>query len=229
MSEIIHADLETKVCIRCGQKKPLDGFYKHPQGNKGRQPRCKPCHQQTNNEIHQKVRAKVLNYLTDNNPECDVCGNLDTRILQVDHIKGGGRKEYKGAGSRPLYRRILKMPVVEALEKHRLLCPNCNFLERLKMSGVNEYSTRNTYNNLRWNVLDYLSDGSNCKECGCDDIRVLQIDHVRGGGTQDYREFGGSLQIYRKILKMSKSQALKQYQVLCANCNWIKRVERREY
>lgn len=231
MAEVISADLQTKVCVECEQEKPLDEFYKHPHDSKGRQPRCKPCHQQMNKEIYQRVRAKVLNYLTDNNPECDICGNSDVRILQVDHIKGGGSKEYKGIGSQRLCRRILKMPIVEALTKYRVLCPNCNQLRKLEMSGVIEYDDKDTYNNLRWNVLSCLSedDEPSCTGCGCGDIRVLQIDHIHGDGAQERKVLGGSTTLYRKILKMSKPQVRKQYQVLCANCNWIKRVERREY
>ncbi len=33
----------SKICTRCGQNVPLDGFYRHPKGKFGRASLCKPC------------------------------------------------------------------------------------------------------------------------------------------------------------------------------------------
>lgn len=67
--------------------------------------------------------------------------------------------------------------------------------------------------------------GKQCVNCGFDDIRALQIDHIEGGGhkekskiTTHYFKF-----VLGEILKGST-----KYQVLCANCNWIKRAENKE-
>ena len=49
-----------------------------------------------------------------------------------------------------------------------------------------------------------------------EDLRCLQIDHVNGGGNKEHKLGPNSL--YRKILKDPTG-----YQLLCANCNWIKR------
>lgn len=67
--------------------------------------------------------------------------------------------------------------------------------------------------------------GGKCKRCGFDDIRALQIDHVNGGGNKEHKE-GGSYKIYLKII--SNKNAEGEYQLLCANCNWIKRYENKE-
>jgi hypothetical protein len=32
-----------KVCTKCGEKKPLDAFYRHPFGKQGRQSKCADC------------------------------------------------------------------------------------------------------------------------------------------------------------------------------------------
>jgi hypothetical protein len=53
-------------------------------------------------------------------------------------------------------------------------------------------------------------------------IRVLQIDHVNGGGTKHRRKYKGSL-IYPIILEELKAGS-KDYQCLCPTCNWIKRI-----
>lgn len=64
------------------------------------------------------------------------------------------------------------------------------------------------------------SDGTQC----CTDCRCLQIDHVNGGGYQEKRIIRNRLTFLKKVL----SDTTGMYQLLCANCNWIKRVEKNE-
>lgn len=68
-------------------------------------------------------------------------------------------------------------------------------------------------------VYDLL--GSKCAQCGFDDIRALQVDHVNGNGGEERKIYkGGQTVLYRMILDAWGEG----YQLLCANCNWIKRV-----
>lgn len=67
--------------------------------------------------------------------------------------------------------------------------------------------------------------GGKCKKCSVSDFRILQIDHVKGGGNKDSKGFG--LAYYRHVLKKIRNGS-KDYQLLCSNCNWIKRWERNE-
>lgn len=53
---------------------------------------------------------------------------------------------------------------------------------------------------------------------GCTDIRCLQIDHVNGGGVKEVKALS-----YTVRLKMYLEDITGKYQLLCANCNWIKR------
>lgn len=59
------------------------------------------------------------------------------------------------------------------------------------------------------------------------DPRCLQIDHVHGNGVQERKKRKHSSGYYRGILKEVRAGS-KDYQLLCANCNWIKRVENKE-
>jgi hypothetical protein len=87
------------------------------------------------------------------------------------------------------------------------------------------------YQELRQEVLAYL--GSRCASplCGwvggCTDSRCLQIDHVRGDGAKQRREHSSEhgAAFYRKVLASVPGE---EYQLLCANCNWIKRHEKHE-
>jgi len=63
-----------------------------------------------------------------------------------------------------------------------------------------------------------------------DDLRVLQIDHVNAGGAEERRKLSqlGYSQLTQYIAKLPDEEARKKYQVLCANCNIIKRFEKEE-
>lgn len=64
--------------------------------------------------------------------------------------------------------------------------------------------------------------GDVCSRCGFTDVRALQIDHKDGGGTSD-RKIHGTVWVAYDVPKHPEL-----YQLLCANCNWIKRVENGE-
>lgn len=76
---------------------------------------------------------------------------------------------------------------------------------------------------LRIKALDIL--GNKCIRCGFSDARALQIDHIHGGGWQERKTPGyNRRQVERKIV----AGETHDYQLLCANCNWIKRAENNE-
>jgi hypothetical protein len=56
---------------------------------------------------------------------------------------------------------------------------------------------------------------------------MLQIDHVREGGKQEMLQSisGGMerLRYYRRIVESAK-RGERKYLLLCANCNWMKRM-----
>ena len=82
---------------------------------------------------------------------------------------------------------------------------------------------RQKHQKTRNEILDIL--GRICKKCGFSDERALHIDHVCGGGSKQRKKYGGAT--FENILSELK-EGSSEYQVLCANCNAIKRVEERE-
>lgn len=75
---------------------------------------------------------------------------------------------------------------------------------------------------LRQQVLDLL--GHRCARCGFSDERALQIDHIDGGGRKEVEQIGHD-NMCKKIIQNGGAG----YQILCANCNWIKRSENNEF
>ena len=79
----------------------------------------------------------------------------------------------------------------------------------------------------RWRKLKekvFVFLGGKCCRCGFSDFRALQIDHVNGKGLTDRNKYKGYFGFYNHVLEVNGEG----YQLLCANCNWIKRVENNE-
>ena len=68
-------------------------------------------------------------------------------------------------------------------------------------------------------IYDVLG-GAVCKNCGCDDIRVLQLDHINGGGSRHYKKLKAEGQTLHSWL--IKKKLPPGFQVLCHNCNFAK-------
>lgn len=80
-----------------------------------------------------------------------------------------------------------------------------------------------TYYRKRWRkirneIYDLL--GKKCVRCGFDDERALQVDHLNNDGYLLRKTITNTLSFLKHIKKTPQ-----KYQILCANCNWIKRVE----
>lgn len=83
----------------------------------------------------------------------------------------------------------------------------------------------------KWKAAAHAVLGGKCKECGFSDERALQIDHISGDGPRDvrYGQRGGSTAYYYKRVVESSARGENRYQLLCANCNWIKRFKQNEH
>ena len=73
-------------------------------------------------------------------------------------------------------------------------------------------------------ILSHYSNGTlKCASCGFDDIRALSIDHINGGGAPHRRMTGNDIYGWLK-----RNGFPEGYQVLCMNCQLIKRQVNRE-
>jgi len=75
---------------------------------------------------------------------------------------------------------------------------------------------------LKAQAIDKL--GGMCVRCGFSDIRALQIDHIKADGATFRKRYKSQLALYYQVLKPTA----KSFQLLCSNCNWIKRHENNE-
>lgn len=96
-------------------------------------------------------------------------------------------------------------------------------LDPIFREGLNA-KAKEKYIQLKKEIFVKLNN--KCIRCGFSDVRALQIDHVHGGGYKERKETCRSMGLtptyLRKIIiSLDKNEG--KYQLLCANCNWIKR------
>lgn len=87
-------------------------------------------------------------------------------------------------------------------------------------------TSKRAYTKLRQKLFDLLGD--KCIRCGFTDRRALQVDHINGDANVDRARFGVSTSIKYTYYLKNKDEAKERLQILCANCNWIKRNENNE-
>lgn len=116
-------------------------------------------------------------------------------------------------------------------QNRRYICRKClNFQQRNVPSRRPEYRyhrERKYRNRIRKEIIEML--GGKCVHCGMTDERCLQVDHINGNGHEERKiakkkGFSSNLWIYQQLKKGHKDN----YQLLCANCNYIKKFENRE-
>ena len=116
------------------------------------------------------------------------------------------RKKYYQENKEEIYR---KSRIYQASRKDRT-----NYLSRVNMHKLSTRRREEVYKLL----------GGVCVSCGFSDRRALQIDHVNGDGKSDRKRYTSQSLYLKHILEVSGVG----YQILCANCNWIKRCENKE-
>lgn len=97
---------------------------------------------------------------------------------------------------------IMPYKNIEERKRHNALCRR----ERVKKQ--------------RLLILEIL--GNKCVKCEFEDQRALAIDHINSGGNKERNAVGGAY--YSYVLAKLKVGS-NEYQLLCFNCNQIKRIE----
>lgn len=178
------------------------------------------------------VKIKVFSHYCGGEIRCK-CGCTDMRSLTVDHINGGGEKHRKTINVSGSYHMCLWLRKNEYPEGYQILCMNCQW-EKSHVGTTNHY--RNRIKNM---VFAFYSNNTMKCGCGYSDMRALSIDHIHGDGNNDRRGLIANIS-HRDVTKPSTGghvqyAKLKRdnfpdgYQVLCMNCQFIKRYTNNEH
>lgn len=103
------------------------------------------------------------------------------------------------------------------------VCKNSHDRE-IRRNGYTQFRERTNEYNVKYRQQILALLGGKCTRCNFEDWRALQIDHINGGGFVEDGHCRNSAAFYLKVLLDNTNS----YQLLCANCNWIKRYENNE-
>jgi hypothetical protein len=95
---------------------------------------------------------------------------------------------------------------------------NANY--RIKNREYFASYAKRTYHETRLKLMQLLGDC--CKWCGHPDERVLEFDHINDDGADDRKKFSGARSMLDYYVK-NHEEAKERLQLLCRNCNWLKR------
>ena len=112
---------------------------------------------------------------------------------------------------------------------YRLKHPEINRKATQKWRDKNRLEFRMSCSKSKYDIRMRLINllGGECVRCGFRDVKALQFDHINGGGSKIRSIGGGHYTIWRNYLK-DPVKANLEIQILCANCNWIKRYDKKE-
>lgn len=89
-------------------------------------------------------------------------------------------------------------------------------------------SCRKAKENTKVKVFLHYTPSGKCVYCNFEDIRALSIDHINGGGEKHRKSLGMSTGGYPFYAWLVKNNYPDGYQVLCMNCQTIKKYENKE-
>lgn len=78
---------------------------------------------------------------------------------------------------------------------------------------------------LKQEIISQYSNGELwCAQCGFNDIRALSLDHINGEGAKHRRSLScGRGSKFYQFLRREGFPMKQELQVLCMNCQWVKR------
>ena len=85
------------------------------------------------------------------------------------------------------------------------------------------------YADIRLKSLTKVDPALKCAVCGCDDVRFLEINHIKGGGRKEQRTFKNETHnsTQNMILLIHTGQrSIEDLNLLCRACNSVDHLER---
>lgn len=124
--------METKICTKCKQEKPISEFNKNKYKKDGLQSECKECHNKLYKKYYYNNKDKFRDRSKRNRKEirdflnnikqkgCSICGETDIACLDFHHLSDKKYNISELVNSENLNK------IKEELNKCIILCANCH-------------------------------------------------------------------------------------------------------
>ena len=137
-----------------------------------------------------------------------------------ESIRGAARAYYQANRHKSNLRR---KEHYEANRRKELIARKINWRENREKYVLRKKDLfAKKYYTLKFSV--YKKYGNKCAVCGESRQPCLSIDHINGDG-KEHRKHKSSLRILQDVLGDESGR----FQILCMNCQWIKRSENKEW
>lgn len=206
----------TKRCSKCNQEKSLTDFHVYKLASDGKNSWCKVCVSEYSKrhyaEHPERVKAYSRQYWRDHKAEIKIKKAIFYQKNKVSiarkhnewYLKNKNTDRYK--------------------EYQRVKAKRWRETNREKSLEVYKRHNRK----VRLQALQMISglEVPECYMCGCNDLRVLEVNHKNGGGSQEYKSLRKKGRtIYFVIVKGYRK--VDDLEILCKVCNAIHYVEQR--
>lgn len=150
---------------------------------------------------------------------CKVCGYTNFQALA---LSGGNIKNYMKLD-------YYISHVDQARENITVLCYNCLMWKRNTNKRVKIMKGSHKFHNRQIERIFHILNQFECQNCGISDKRFLEIDHIAGQGNRKLKTLPGRASQERRYYIKHPQQCREDLQILCSNCNQLKKEERMEY
>jgi hypothetical protein len=145
-------------------------------------------------------------------------------LKNCDKIKERSRKWYSEKGKEWYLKN--KDKILQQQKKYSSRPERKKYRKKFHLEHKDEENKWQRDYRLKLRMTVFSLMGNKCARCGFSDNRALQVDHVNGGGTKERKNFNCSESYWIHILDTFDTS---KYQLLCANCNLIKKYENKEF
>jgi len=104
------------------------------------------------------------------------------------------------------------------------VCQRTNRNYRNNLTKYQQYH-RKSYGRIKREIFARIDPDVKCANCGCDDIRFLEINHIKGGGMKEHRERGDGNRNMTLVIRSGK-RGIEDLNLLCKACNSLDHLER---
>ena len=228
-------DLETtevtlRYCSKCAEWLPTTAFNRHGHGH---QWWCRECfrayfrnrgdlHREQSGAARQRRRLEAREYVVRllGSSSCADCGVNDPMVFEFDHLgeKLGDISKLRRDGLR-----------IDRLRKEiagcEIVCVNCHRHRTARRCNswrldLSRLSSRAKCEQRNYEHVYGVLRGSECVDCGCSDLVVLEFDHV-GVKTANV------LELARSGVSLARLEAeIAQCEIRCGNCHRRKTIQR---
>jgi hypothetical protein len=209
-----------KECLLCEAERAKAHYQGHKaersQDNRRRYQENRDAVRARTKTYAARIRYEALQRYSDVEPRCAHCGEDKVESLGLDHIVNNGSDHRRREGlfsgqSTYLWARRNDYPTI-----FQVLCHNCNIRKQLdritSISPSAQYRAR-----LKTEVLSHYASPIKCALCKENDLSVMTIDHVNGGGNIHRKTAWGNKSNF--YLWFKRNEFPSGFRVLCFNHN----------